>query len=943
MNKIKSIFLFLFVLTANLAYAQQPARVSIKGTIKDADNNEGAYATVMLLNPHDSTLQNFTQSNEHGAFVFNNVKNTTYLLKVSLISYLPLQINVPASTNTINDLGIIIIKPIAKELFEVVIRTAKAPLTIRGDTIEYDATTFKAPPGSTVEDLLRRLPGIEVDAAGNLKTQGKDVKRVYVDGKTFFGDDPTGATKNLDANAVSKVQVFDEKSEQSKLTGVDDGVKEKAMNLELKEEYKKGSFGKVTIAGGSNEEGVLRCAGRGNFNRFDKTSQLSFIGYANNINETGVNWEDYNEFKGQSTFDDYDNGDFGFSTGRGRYYMFSDDGSPISYFDGRGFTNNFGGGVNYNFDNKKTKLNTSYFYKNNQQTYDEFGYKETFFSDSSFFNNDTSKYSDTRQSHTVAARIEQNIDSNNVIIIKANFRYSTLNSQDKSNSLYSVNETDILNNLFTNNSVEKYSWKVTSAAIYRHKFKKKGRSFAISAAYNKNPGNENDKLFSSNHFYIPTFLDEIHRLADQGIDKQQIKSSLLYTEPLSKRFFQEIFYNFNTSSNKVNNQVKNALFSDLRIDSLSVYYTNKVMINRLGTDIRYSFNGLNIMLGVAGQYLQMDGRYSVDKNMPLITDPINKTYWSLSPKFSFSYEFPNNMWLSMDYGYELTEPSFEYLQPTPNIQNPLFRTQGNINLKPERTHAVSLNYNYYNPSSFSNVGFNIDYNYCDNSITYNQKLIWADSVGFITISKPENNSKSNNVNSWLWTSYPIIKTKFTNDWSLGFYYDNNGAYVNDIFNKTKIFRYYINTNFNITPGQKLVMAVYGRASIYDTKLSINTDRNQFVQQYTAGMSIKWQFAKKSFFESNFDYQFYRNSQYSYDKNLPIFNASVRQLLGKKNHFEIRLAAFDILNKRQYIEQYTYQNYYNRTTAATLARYFMISFSYNIKGYETKLKKNRNWD
>jgi hypothetical protein len=896
----------------------------------------------MLLNPKDSTLQNFTQSNEHGTFTFNNVKNTEYILKVSLISFLPLQQHVAASSTAINDLGVIAIKPIAKELFEVVIREAKAPLTIRGDTIEYDATTFKAPPGSTVEDLLRRLPGIEVDASGNLKTQGKDVKRVYVDGKTFFGDDPKGATKNLDANAVSKVQVFDEKSEQSKLTGVDDGVKEKAMNLELKEEFKKGSFGKVTVAGGANEEGTLRWAGRGNYNRFNKTSQLSFIAYANNINETGVNWEDYSEFKGQSTFDEYDNGDFGFSSGRGRYYSFDGENTPMSYFDGRGFTKNYGGGANYNFDNKKTKFNASYFYKNNQQDYEELDYKETFYGDSSFFNNDTTNYSDIRQNHTLSARVEQNIDSNNVIIAKANFRYSTINSGSLNSNFYTVGGNQILNDLFSDNSSDKSSWKLTSAAIYRHKFKKKGRSFAISAAYNRNPGNNDDDLYSKNRFYIPTFTEEIHRLSAQTTDKQQIKSSLLYTEPLSKKFFLELFYNFNTSENKVNRQVADALHNDIRIDSLSVYYTNNIMINRLGTDVRYSFNGLNIMLGLAGQYLKMDGKYSMDKGLPLLTDSIDKTYLSLSPKFTLTYEFPRNMWLDIEYGYELTEPSFEFLQPVPTVSNPLYRTEGNIDLKPERTHSAGLSYNYYNPSSFTNAGFNVEYNYCDNKISYNQNLLMIDSIGIVTISKPMNNAASNEINSWVWTGFPIIKTKFTNDWSLGFWYDNSGSFVNDVFNETNQYRYYLNTSFNITPGQKLVIAVTGNASLTDARLSINSDRNQFTQSYTAGVSVKWQFAKKSFFESNFDYKFYRNSLYDYDKNLPILNASIRQLIGKKNHFEIRLAAFDIFNKRQYIQQYSSANYNIRTTAETLARYFMLSFSYNIKGYDSKIKKDRNW-
>ncbi len=942
MSKSIATSVLLFLFSMSLTFAQLPSRVTIKGVIKDANNNEAAFATVMLLNPKDSTLQNFTQSNEHGAFAFNNVKNINYLLKVSHISFLPLQVSVPACSTAINDMGVVAIKPIAKELFEVVIREAKAPLTIRGDTIEYDATTFKAPPGSSVEDLLRRLPGIEVDASGNLKTQGKDVKRVYVDGKSFFGDDPKGATKNLDANTVSKVQVFDEKSEQSKLTGVDDGVKEKAMNLELKEEYKKGSFGKITVAGGANEEGVLRWAGRGNFNRFNKTSQLSFIGYGNNINETGVNWEDYGEFKGQSTFDDYDNGDFGFSSGRGGYYTFGDDNGPMSYFDGKGFTKNYGGGGNYNYDNKKTKFNASYFYKNNELDYKQVDYKKTFYSDSLFFNNDTTKYSDIRQNHTLATRFEQNIDSNNVIIAKANFRFSTVKSGDKTSKFYAMGENQMLNDLFTNNSADKSSWKLTSAIIYRHKFKKKGRSFAISGAYNKNPAGNDDDLISINHFFIPTFKEEIHRLSEQAVDKQQIKSSLLYTEPLSKKIFLELFYNFNTSDNKVNRQIKDALHNEIRIDSLSVYYTNKVMINRFGTDVRYSFNGLNIMLGVAGQYLQMDGKYSVDKDSALSSPPINKTYWGLSPKVTFSYEFPRNMYLSFNYGYDITEPSFEYLQPVPNITNPLYRTEGNVNLKPERSHDMGLDLNYYDPASFSNVGLYVSYSYCDNIISYDQTLMQVDSVGIVTILKPENNSTSNSISSWFWAGFPIIKTKFTNDWNMGFTYGNSGAHINTVLNKTNRYTYSLGTSFNITPGQKLVIALSGDASLTDMRYSINSDRNQLIQEYTASLSVKWQFASKSFFESNFDYSFYQNSQTNYSQSFPVLNASVRQLIGKKNHFEIRLAAFDIFNKRQYIRQYTGQNYYSRTIAETLARYFMLSFSYNIKGFETKLKKDRNW-
>ena len=335
MNQLKSLLVFL--LLTHVVFSQNPSKITIQGVIADTLGEDLPFATVMLLNPKDSALINFTRSDDKAAFSFKNIKNTNYLLKISYVGYLPYQQYLDPSVNELNDLGSIKIKPITQELLEVVIRTAKAPLSIRGDTIEYNASSFKVPPGSTVEDLLRRLPGIDVDADGNIKAQGKDVKKLYVDGKTFFGDDPKAATKNLDANIISKVQVFTEKSEQAKLTGIDDGKKDKAMNLELKEEFKKGAFGKLSAAVGTSD----RWAARGNYNRFNKKEQFSILGFANNINQTGVNWEDYGEFKGQNSFNNNDNGDFGFSSGGMRYFNSGDD-VPWNNFDGRGFTKNGG-------------------------------------------------------------------------------------------------------------------------------------------------------------------------------------------------------------------------------------------------------------------------------------------------------------------------------------------------------------------------------------------------------------------------------------------------------------------------------------------------------------------------------------------------------------------------------------------------------------------------
>ena len=268
-----------FIFTALSAKAQ----LTITAHVKDTANEGISAATVMLLSTKDSTLVNYTTSDAKGYFAFKNIKRTNYILKISHISFMPREIWIEATEEKEMNLDVITLKPLAHFLLDVVIREAKAPIFIKGDTVEYDATTFKVPPGSTIEDLLRRLPGIDVDASGNISTMGKDVKTVYVDGKTFFGNDPKTVTQNLDAAAVSKVQVYTEKSEQEKITGIADGSQEKVMNVALKDEYKKGYFGKASLGYGWGEGAPHRWLARGNFNWFTNKQQLSFIGYGNNL------------------------------------------------------------------------------------------------------------------------------------------------------------------------------------------------------------------------------------------------------------------------------------------------------------------------------------------------------------------------------------------------------------------------------------------------------------------------------------------------------------------------------------------------------------------------------------------------------------------------------------------------------------------------------------
>ena len=280
----------------SIQLSAQNIKYSIFGTVL-GDNEEAlAGATVVLLNAKDSVLVNYGISDEEGKFELKKFKKGEYILQATYVGYedfnelIRLDENDPEHIITKE----IKLKPAVNLIDQVVVKDEHIPIRIKGDTVEYNANAFKTKPNAVVEDLLKKLPGVDVDRDGNVKAHGKDVEHVYVDGKEFFGDDPQMATKNLPAEAIDKVQVFDKQSDMSEFTGVDDGEREKTINLTLKEDKKNGVFGNITGGYGTDDS----YEGKMNLNHFNKKMQLSVLGMANNTNEQGFSIQDYIEFMG---------------------------------------------------------------------------------------------------------------------------------------------------------------------------------------------------------------------------------------------------------------------------------------------------------------------------------------------------------------------------------------------------------------------------------------------------------------------------------------------------------------------------------------------------------------------------------------------------------------------------------------------------------------------
>ncbi|MDB5243159.1 MAG: TonB-dependent receptor [Spirosoma sp.] len=936
-----SLLAVLCLLTSGL-YGQTapvPARFSLQGRAVDTSAAPLASSTVMLLSPKDSSLVNFMRSDEKGAFMFKNLKSGTYVLKISFVGYIPYNLVVKPTGEAVVDLGDLKMKPITRELMEVVVRTAKAPLTIKGDTIEYNASSFKVPPGSTVEDLLRKLPGVQIDSDGNIRAQGQDVKKMTVDGKNFFGNDPKQATKNLQAEAITKVQVFNDKTEQAKLTGVDDGKKEKTINLELKEEFKKGGFGKVTAAAGPASNNLpARAEIKGSYNKFNAKNQFSVVGLGNNTNQQGLSRDDYQDFRGSNAYNSNQNADFGFSGGN--YFYFSDSGDeglgiPVSGRQGVGFSNNAAGGVNYNYDTKEKKLSGSYYYNQTRLELNAQRQRDNTLPQNEYRTDETSNQINFNGNHRVSLRYENQIDTLNTVVFINNTRYGIGNAGlFRNQSLIRPNGATTFNR--STNISNQRQFATSNSLIYRHKMHKKGRSFAVSATYEVNTNNA-DLLLDSENTYSDSIRaanrsPNIHQDQQNDIQRSEYKASLQYVEPFAKRFTWETFYNFSLRYDEVNRDVFNRGDNKYaRNDTLSLFYKNNYVYNRLGSSVRYSYKGLNVSAGLAGQRFTLNGSYQ-----SYVPGQINRVFSTLIPNVGLNYDLKNNRYLYGGYNVSVQIPTSRDLQPVRNNSNPLFINQGNPDLLPQLGHNLNLSFNYFNPGSFINAYIGLNGTKYVNQIVYSQE---TDVQTLVTVITPQNLSGGRNFGGYTGFGFPLKKTKATLDLNFSTNVGRNPVRINRELNQTSFQGYNAGARLSLTPVEWLTF--YGNANfgVTNQQFSINSNRNQsFVNNNFSG-ELMLRLPHDLYINTNLNYRVSRNAQLNFDQRIPLWNASMYHILGKAKRAEIRLTAIDMLNRNVAVTLNRGVNYTQSETIQTLARYFTLGFTYNMRGVQAKMRRD----
>ncbi len=928
---ICTLFLFFY---SNI-YSQQN---SITGAVSDSTGIRLPAATLALMEAKDSVLTSFGMSDNEGSFELKRVAAGDYLLQVTYIGYTTYWQPITVTPNAGKvDLGRIILTPASSILDEVEVTAEHVPIRMRNDTLEYNAAAFKTQPGSVVEDLLKKLPGVEVERDGTIKAQGETVQSVFVDGKEFFGNDPKIATKNLPADAVEKVQVYDKKSDMAEFTGIEDGRDSKSINLQLKDDKKNGYFGNVSAGGGAmeNQEGDVsydRYEGKFNINRFSGKSQLSAIGLLNNTNQQGFSFSEYIRFMGGLS--NFLSGSGG--GGSGSMQMSFDPSQMGIPMEGsgldQGFTTSSAVGLNFNHDfNKKTELNASYFYSNIENDLDRLATKESLLDTDNFTSEEAERRFSKNQNHRLNTTLRHKIDSFQNIIFRANvgFNDAELNSLGNTQTFGGMGVLQNENLRDYNANSENFS--LSSNFTYRRRFRQKGRAFFANASWGLEEENRTGFLKSKNSYFENGELS-----TEENTDQEQLFSddaknyglTVSYTEPIGKTTSKKGQYlEFRASRQNFTNNT-NKEFYDLDTSGETL---NPELSNRYDRGYLYDRGGLNLMVNRKKYNLTMGAEIQNSRLTGDLLEEdkiVEKNFTRLLPSLFLNYELGTSRNFDIEYRTSLREPSLEQLQPIVDNSNPLSIYTGNPDLKPEYMHQLRGNFMLFDQFTFTSLFANASVSYANDRIT---NASTVDSL-FRQNIHPVNVDHDVNFRGGFQFRTPLrfiktnVRLSYNASWNKGI------QFVNEIENDVERQRHSVGLSFDNRKKDIVDFTVGGRVSYNKSAYSENgsLDQNYLDRRFYSDLIIlpsdKWEFS------TSLDYTFYSEATFGEERAIPIWKASLTRYVLKNNRGRISLATFDILNENIGINRTSQLNYFQEERIRSLGRHVMLTFAYSISGF-----------
>ncbi|MCD8262395.1 MAG: outer membrane beta-barrel protein [Bacteroides sp.] len=901
--------------------------ITVKGQVIEADDKSPVeQATVQLFSLPDTTYTTGAATLQQGRFTLNNVKPGDYLLRISFIGYNNADkvLKVARSPQTV-DVGTVALYSDAILLESAVIVAEAPPVTIKEDTTVYNASAYRVAEGAMLEELVKRLPGAEIDEDGNITINGKEVKKIMVDGKEFFSDDPKVSLKNLPAEMVENVKSYDRKSDMARITGIEDGEEEAVLDLTVKKDMKQGCVGNIFAGYGSEDRYEIG----GNMNRFKDDASFSVIGSLNNTNNKG-----FSEF-----------GDSGGGQGMG--------GGTAEH----GITKSKSIGLNFAKDTEKLQYGGNVQYGHSDNDARRKSSTETFLQDQSSFENSMNTSRRRRDDLRADLRFEWRPDSMTTIIFRPSANYGHTKSDSYSESETLNDSKQPVNSAVNDRYGTSDNYSVNGRLQIFRRFNKPGRNVSLGVNFGISESESETHSWSETMFFNyddlgvleeeKDSLSTIERRTDQNRNSRNYRLSGSYTEPVFAKHYLQLRYEFSHQYSLSKSLVydQDTLLAGITPDGFAENLSNKVENYYNTHTVNLSLRGVypkmmyNAGVGMTPQSSRSETTIGPNSGKPSLTQNVI----NVAPSAMFRYSFTKQHVLMFRYNGRSNAPSVENLQEIIDNTDPLNLQYGNPDLKPSFDHQFSLNYRKFVPESMRSYNLNLFYNNTLNSIAnklvYNNETGGRESYkvningnwstkGFFSFNTPFKNKKftfSSNTNVAF--SDAVSYTSVTNDRNQ----DESGEQDR---NAESI----LSTTHNFRAGEKVTGSY--RSDLFDLSLNAsvnynlarnskqkNSNRETF--DYVLGGSTNINLPWRLYFSSDVDYRIKSGYSGDFVNNEVIWNTQLSKNLLKNNRAMIRIKYYDILKQRSNLTRSISETRISDTEYDTLGSYFMVHFVYRI--------------
>lgn len=915
---------------------QQQGEVVVRGLVVDgSDGSPLPGAHIALTHMRDTTRIFRGITNERGVFSLN-VARGGYNMRVTYLGFEPLTQTIRA-TEASNDIGRIAMGMTEAMLGEVVVTGQAATTVQRGDTTAYNAAAFKTNPDASAEDLIRKMPGITVEG-GQVTAQGEQVRRVLVDGQEFFGDDPNIALRNLPAEMIAQIEVYDRMSDQAQLTGFDDGQAIKTINIVTRLDRRNGQFGRVYSGYGDErryQAGLVT-------NIFMGQRRISILGMSNNINQQNFSSEDISGF-------------FGSTRGGGRAMGGGGGGRPpmgggapsfnrgdfmIGQQSGLNNTNSIG----LNFTDRwkeKVNVNASYFFNLMKNDTERFSDRLYFLDDEASQNYLENNLSDSRNmNHRFNARFEYRINDNNTLIVSPRFNFQ----DTRSNSLNEAN-TFLPGFQFLNQSLTDYNrnWDGYSFAnnmTYRLRLNEKGRSLSTSLNLN---ANNNKYLYLldavSEYYQGPVLIEDlIDQQSDSKTRSMGVSSNINYSEPLGEKSILQLSYNFSFSDNE-SNRLTNSW--DIQSQSYTIFenelsseLTNGYLTNRAGLSYMLRDEKYNFQAEVSFQNASL----SALQTTPYFVD-LSRDFQSILPSLRFTYNFTRTKNMRVQYRTSTNAPSVNQLQDVVDNTNPLLLTTGNPNLKQSYSHFGNIRFSLANPAKSRTFMLFLFGNLTNDFVATSTIIAPRDTIinGYEIprggqFSRPENLSGYGNVRSMLTYGFMVNPIKTNINFTGGLGYTRSPGLVNGQKNVANTISISSGVVFssNINQNVDFTLSYNANYNVVENTLRPQLDNNYFY--HLTGVRFNWIFLKNWVLRNDVNNLLYTGLGEDFNQNYWLWNVNLGRKFLANNQGELTLGVYDLLDQNKSVSRNVASNYVEDVRSNVLNRFFMLTFTYNIRNF-----------